>query len=46
MDLAKPNYERAVQLATKNNDANLPLFRINFERASKALNKPSETSGK
>jgi len=38
MDLAKPNYERAVQLATKNNDANLPLFRINFERASKAVN--------
>jgi predicted alpha/beta superfamily hydrolase len=35
LDLAKPNYERAVQLGAKNNDPNLPVYRTNLERVSK-----------
>jgi predicted alpha/beta superfamily hydrolase len=36
-DLARPNYERAVQLGQKNGDLNLRAYRNNFERVSKAL---------
>jgi predicted alpha/beta superfamily hydrolase len=43
LDLAKPNYERAVQLGTKNNDPNLPLYRKNFERVSKPLTDGDKT---
>jgi predicted alpha/beta superfamily hydrolase len=46
LDLAKPNYERAVQLGTKNNDPNLPLYRKNFERVSKAQIDGDKTSGR
>jgi uncharacterized protein len=37
LDLAKQNYEHAVQIGEKNNDPNLPMFRTNFRRVSKIL---------
>ncbi len=37
LDLARPNYERAVQLGEKNADPNLRIYRSNFERVGKAL---------
>jgi uncharacterized protein len=43
LDLAKPNYERAVQVGTKTNDPNLLLYRKNFERVSKALTNGDKT---
>jgi predicted alpha/beta superfamily hydrolase len=46
LDLAKPNYERAVQIGTKNNDQNLQVYRTNFERASKAPTKDGTTPDK
>jgi predicted alpha/beta superfamily hydrolase len=39
LEPAKENYERAVQVGSKNQDANLTLYRINLERVSKALKK-------
>jgi predicted alpha/beta superfamily hydrolase len=44
--LAKPNYQRAVEVGTKNNDPNLPLFRKNFERVSQALTNGDKTATK
>jgi uncharacterized protein len=46
LDLAKPNCERAVQLAIKNHDVNLALFRTNLERVSKALEGKGKTPEK
>ncbi len=37
LELARPNYERAVQLGQKNGDLNLSVYRKNFERVSKAV---------
>jgi predicted alpha/beta superfamily hydrolase len=34
-DLARQNYERAVQLGEKSSDPNLPVYRRNFERVGK-----------
>jgi predicted alpha/beta superfamily hydrolase len=45
LDLARSNYERAVEVATKNKDANLSVFRTNFERVSKVLKGPGKTAG-
>jgi len=45
LDLARRNYERAVQLGEKNGDPNLPVFRKNFERAGKAVNGGSKAAG-
>jgi predicted alpha/beta superfamily hydrolase len=36
LELARSNYQRAVQLGTKTNDPNLPVYRINLDRVSKA----------
>ncbi len=44
--LAKPNYEKAVELATKTNDPNLPVFKTNLGRVSEALKKGTEAKGK
>jgi predicted alpha/beta superfamily hydrolase len=46
LDLAKPNYERAVQLGTKNKDPFLKNYQANFDRVSKALSKESTTPDK
>jgi tetratricopeptide (TPR) repeat protein len=46
LDLAKENYERAVQLGGQNKDPNLPAYRINFERVSKALANGGKTQEK
>jgi predicted alpha/beta superfamily hydrolase len=45
LDLARPNYERAVELARKNNDRNLTTYQTNLERVSKALKGPAKTEG-
>jgi tetratricopeptide (TPR) repeat protein len=37
LDLAKPNYERAVTLGKQNNDPNLALYKANFDRVSEKL---------
>jgi predicted alpha/beta superfamily hydrolase len=46
LDLARANYERAVELGTRNKDRNLQLYRANFDRVSKALQRPAKTAGK
>jgi predicted alpha/beta superfamily hydrolase len=46
LEQARTNYERAVQLSAKHQDANLNLFRSNFERVSKALKSRGETPEK
>lgn len=45
LNLAKPNYEKAVELATKTNDPNLPVFKANFERVSDVLKKSADAKG-
>jgi predicted alpha/beta superfamily hydrolase len=42
LDLARPNYEKAMQLGEKNNDPNAALFRKNFERVDGALRLKAE----
>lgn len=44
LELAKSNYDRAVQLGNKNNDPNLALYRTNFERVADVLKKGGKTS--
>jgi uncharacterized protein len=46
LDLAKQNYERAVQLGEKNREPNLPLYRKNLERASQAAKEGKKTAQK
>ncbi len=46
LEQARTNYERAVRLAAKHQDANLNLFRGNFERVSKALKSRGNTPEK
>jgi tetratricopeptide (TPR) repeat protein len=45
LDLARSNYERAVEVGIKNRDARLPIYRTNFERVSKALKISVKTAG-
>jgi predicted alpha/beta superfamily hydrolase len=45
LDLARSSYERAVEVGTKNKDPNLPVYKTNFERVSKALKGPAKTAG-
>jgi predicted alpha/beta superfamily hydrolase len=45
LDLARQNYERAVQKGEKNHDPNLPVYRKNFERAGTATNGGSKAAG-
>jgi predicted Zn-dependent protease len=46
LDLAQTNYAQAVQLGSKTKASNLPVYRINLERVSKALKKPDPTPDK
>jgi predicted alpha/beta superfamily hydrolase len=45
LDQARSNYERAMEVATRNKDANLRRYQTNFERVSKALKGPAKTAG-
>ena len=46
LDMARPNYEKAVQLGQQNNDPNLPVYKTNFERVDGLLKKTAEAKGK
>jgi len=46
IDLARPNYEKAVRLGTQNNDPNLPVYKTNFERVDGLLKKVADGKGK
>ena len=46
LELARPNYEKAVQLGERNNDPNLPVYKTNFERAVEALKKNGKAEDK
>jgi uncharacterized protein len=37
LDLARPNYEKAVQLGSQNNDPNLQVYKTNFDRVDGLL---------
>lgn len=39
LELARPNYEKAVQLGQQNNDPNLAVYKTNFDRVSQTLKK-------
>jgi tetratricopeptide (TPR) repeat protein len=45
-DLARPNYEKAVQLGTQNKDPNLQIYKTNFDRVDGMLKKVAEGKGK
>jgi predicted alpha/beta superfamily hydrolase len=45
LDLARQNYERAVQLGEKNHDPNLQAYRKNLERAGATANGGSKAAG-
>jgi predicted alpha/beta superfamily hydrolase len=42
LDLARPNYEKAVQLGSQNNDPNLQLYKTNFDRVDGLLKKTAD----
>jgi len=42
LELARPNYEKAVQLGTKNSDPNLPVYKTNFDRVDGATKLKAE----
>ncbi|MCI0336206.1 MAG: hypothetical protein L0226_01400 [Acidobacteria bacterium] len=46
LDVAKPNYEKAVQLGQQNNDPNLQVYKTNFDRVVELLKKNAEGKGK
>ncbi|HEU0184429.1 MAG TPA: alpha/beta hydrolase-fold protein [Blastocatellia bacterium] len=46
LDLAKPNYEKAVQLGSQNNDPNLQLYKTNFDRVDGLLKKTADYNRK
>ncbi len=46
LDLARPNYEKAVQLGSQNNDPNLQVYKTNFERVDGLLKKSAAGNGK
>jgi hypothetical protein len=46
LDLARPNYEKAVQLGSQNNDPNLQVYKTNFERVDGMLKKVVDGKGK
>jgi uncharacterized protein len=46
LDLARPNYEKAVQLGTQNNDPNLQIYKTNFDRVDGMLKKVADGKGK
>ncbi len=42
LDLARPNYEKAVQLGQQNNDPNLAIYKTNFDRVVDLLKKSAD----
>jgi uncharacterized protein len=46
LDLARPNYEKAVQLGAQNNDPNLQVYKTNFDRADGLLKKIADGARK
>ncbi len=46
LDLARPNYEKAVQLGSQNDDPNLQVYKTNFERVDGMLKKVADGKGK
>jgi predicted alpha/beta superfamily hydrolase len=46
LDLARTNYERAVQLGTQNNAPILHVYKTNFDRVNDALKKSAEAKAK
>lgn len=44
LELARPNYEKAVAVAKQTNDPNLQLFQINFDRVNGLLSKSTGTA--
>jgi uncharacterized protein len=46
IDIAKPNYEKAVQLGQKNNDPNLQIYKTNFDRVVELMKKTAENKSK
>jgi predicted alpha/beta superfamily hydrolase len=46
LDLAKPNYEKAVVLGQKNNDPNLQIYKTNFERVVELVKKTGENKSR
>ena len=46
LDLARPNYEKAMQLGIKNNDPNLEVYKTNFERVDGLTKLKAEGKGK
>lgn len=45
LQLAKPSYEKAVEVGTQTGDPNLQVYKTNFERVSEALKKTAEARG-
>lgn len=43
VELARPNYEKAVQLGQQNNDPNLQVYKTNFERVDGMLKKSASS---
>ncbi|MGH9935632.1 MAG: alpha/beta hydrolase-fold protein, partial [Blastocatellia bacterium] len=46
LDPARSNYEKAVQLGSRNNDPNLQVYKTNFERVDGMLKKVADGKGK
>jgi hypothetical protein len=46
LDLARPNYEKAVQVGSQNNDPNLQVYKTNFERVDGMLKKVADGKGR
>ncbi len=45
LDLAKSNYEKALEVGTQTGDPNLQVYKTNFDRVSEALKKSAEAKG-
>ncbi len=45
LDMAKPNYAKAVELGAQTNDPNLQVYKTNLDRVSEALKKSAEAKG-
>jgi predicted alpha/beta superfamily hydrolase len=46
LDLARPNYEKALQLGSQNNDPNLQVYKTNFDRVDGLLKKTADGARK
>ncbi len=46
LELAKANYEKAMQVGAQSNDPNLLVFKTNFDRVSETLKKSAEAKGR